>query len=521
MKQLLVKPIVMVLLLIVVPTVLLTVFQLNSLNQQEENFERIYQRQLKSVIFSLNMYADDVVGQWVSKISVANQTPIDSKTKIFEFIKSTPQIKGVLLYPYKKNNETDHTLVVGDIRSGLIQEIQDSCKANTTDITRLFTYLQNNYQKVVPFSLATSPQYSAFVFATSDNDGNKWLGSVLVDTEKFLIDLLVPRIQSTAQQDMAIAIKNIRDDSILYANNKETEYDDSDINETLWQLPHYAIYLKPLGNTAEALMNKRSRNNLWLLIMVDLVLLIGAVLIYANVRKQLQLAKIKADFVSNVSHEIRTPLALISMYAESLQLKRVSSEEKLQRSYQVIYRESRRLSGIVNNILNFSKMESGKRKFRFDTFDLNENIRQVLGRYQYATQANDVEFILNIDKTIPNAWGDKEAVDEVLANLIDNAIKYSKNQKYVEITTGAEDDMVWVEVKDRGIGIPQKEQALIFNQFYRVTVSNLAQEVKGSGLGLNIVKKIVHAHNGSVSVQSQPGKGSAFKIYLPSTRDKL
>ena len=520
MKHLFVKPIVMVLLLIVVPTALLTVFQLSSLNEQEDAFERIYERQLKSVILSVNMYADDVVGQWVSKVVYLWQNKTDDNAEVVEFIQGNSQILGIVLYAFSDETGLSDQKVLGNVTSAITAQVLDSCSANQTNISRLFTYFQSNYQKVISFSLAEAPEFSVFVFAMVNNRGDKWVGTLVVNTENFLIDILAPRIQSTAQQDMAMAVKNSRDGSVLYANNNSTEFNDDDIHEKLWQLPNYSIYLKPLGNTTEALIKKRSRNNLALLMAVDVLLLLGAILIYRNVRKQLHLAKIKADFVSNVSHEIRTPLALISMYAESLQLNRVKGEDKLQRCYHIIYREAKRLSSIVNNILNFSKMESGKRKFTFNAFDLNENIRNVVTRYQYEMQSNEVEFVLHIDKEIPPAWGDKDAIDEALVNLIDNAIKYSKDKKYVEIGTGIEGDEIWVEVKDRGIGIQRKQQALIFDQFYRVTEGNLAQDTKGSGLGLNIVKNISNAHRGSISVQSEPGKGSTFRMYLPRAKER-
>ncbi len=520
MKHLFVKPIVMVLLLIVVPTALLTVFQLSSVNQQEAAFERIYERQLKSVILSLNMYADDVVGQWASKVAYLWQDNNNSNADVIDFMQGNSQIQGTIVYAFSEESGLSDQVVLGNITSDIAEQVLDSCNANQTNISRLFTYLQSNYQKVMSFSLAKAPESSVFVFAMVNSQGEKWVGTLVVNTEKFLIDILAPRIQSTAQQDMVMAVKSSRDGSVLYANNQSSEFNDDDIHEKLWQLPNYSIYLKPLGNTTEALIKKRSRNNLGLLVAVDVLLLLGAILIYRNVRKQLHLAKIKADFVSNVSHEIRTPLALISMYAESLQLNRVSGEDKLQRCYQIIYREAKRLSGIVNNILNFSKMESGKRKFTFDAFDLNENIRNVVTRYQYEMQSNEVEFVLHIDKEIPQAWGDKDAIDEALVNLIDNAIKYSKDKKYVEIGTGAEDDKIWVEVKDHGIGIQRNEQNLIFDQFYRVTDGNLAQDTKGSGLGLNIVKNITNAHRGSITVQSELGKGSAFRMYLSRAKER-
>lgn len=508
------------LLLIVMPSLLITVFQMNSIDQQEQAFEEIYQRQLTSVIFSINMYADDVVNRWVAEVSdqVDDVGGVDS----FDFKALTNQqglITGVLLQSYEEDSLNERKIILGNITNDLANEVVDSCSQNLKKVEKLFVYLESNYQKVMVFEIKGARTH-ALVFALKNHKGENMIGAIMVDSDRFIQDVLGPRIQSVALQDVAIGLKHRQSRNITYSNTKDIRYTSDDINQTFWQLPSYALYLKPLGDSADTIIKKRSKNNLFILAIVDFVLLLGGVLTYLNIKKQLQLAKIKSDFVSNVSHEIRTPLALISMYAESLQLNRVKGEEKLQRSYGIIFREANRLTGIVNNILNFSKMESGRRKYVLDTFDLNKHVTAVADRYRDSIKNVDVEIILTLEKELDNVWGDKEAIDEALANLIENAIKYGKGDKKVEIATGLLDNMLWMEVKDNGIGIPEKEQKLIFKQFYRVTVGNLAHQAKGSGLGLNIVKQIVDAHKGKITVDSEVGKGSSFRIYLPMDNKK-
>ncbi|WP_075590495.1 sensor histidine kinase [Labilibacter marinus] len=504
------------LLLIVMPSLLITVFQMNSIDQQEQAFEEIYKRQLTSVIFSINMYADDVVNRWVAEVS--DQVDDLDGINNFDLKALTNQqnlIVGVLLQHFKGDSIHEKKYKLGDIPDELAKQVVDSCTANLKNIERLFIYLESNYRKVMVFEAKGVRSKHALVFALKNHKGENLIGAILVDSESFVQDVLAPRIQSVALQDVAIGLKERGSENIIYSNTKDITYTSDDINETFWQLPSYALYLKPLGDSTDAILEKRSRNNLFILAIVDFVLLLGGVLTYFNIKKQLQLAKIKSDFVSNVSHEIRTPLALISMYAESLQLNRVKGEDKLQRSYGIIFREANRLTGIVNNILNFSKMESGKRKYTFDTFNLNNNVIAVADRYGDSIKNTNVEFIMTLNEELDNVWGDKEAIDEAIANLIENAIKYGKGDKKVELATGLIDNMCWVEVKDNGIGIPAKEQKLIFKQFYRVTLGNLAHQAKGSGLGLNIVKQIVDAHKGKIVVDSEVGKGSRFRIYLP------
>ncbi len=521
MKQLLLKPAILVLLLIILPSVTITVFQLNSLNQQEEAFDEIYKRQLKSVIFSLNMYADDVVNQWVSKVSNYVQNDEENKDSLINsFINNYSHIKGFLLKEVTGEDKYIDYNRFGNISANENTEINELLYANSKVIDQLFSYLQNNYRKVQVFDLTRNSNENIFAFAIQVSDQQKYVGMLLIEAELLIVDILVPRIQSTAQSDMAIGVIQKEQNKLVYSNNKETTYEPEDINEVFWQLPDYSIYLKPLGNTTQSLVRERSRNSVFLLIIADLVLILGAVLIYLNVKKQMHLAKIKSDFVSNVSHEIRTPLSLISMYAESLQLNRVRSEEKLQKSYSIIFREANRLSGIVNNILNFSKIESGKRKFVFQSLSLNTSLNSILERYHLGTENQQVQFIKKLEDNIPNVWADRQAVEEVLANLIDNAIKYSKENKVVEISTGNTGEMNWIEVKDNGIGISREEQKLIFKQFYRVTDGNLAHHAKGSGLGLNIVKQIVEAHHGKIDVESEIGEGAVFRVFLPVVKIK-
>ena len=521
MRLSLIKPIILVVLLIITPSLLITVFQLNSISQQEKAFEEIYQRQLTSVVFSINMYADDVVNRWVADVAeeYKNRDGLD-EASMKNFVEKQQLVKGLVFNQYSAGKLHQERLTYGKLKENLVNELVDSCTANINKIDRLFTYLGSDYQKILVFDAEEDVSTHMLAFVLINQRNEKVVCAMFVDTERFILDVLVPRIQAVAMKDVAIGLLHSQSRRLIYANQKEVEFGKNDIGQDFWQLPSYSICLKPLGNSIQAVLKERSRNNLLVLIVVDFILLLGGVLTYVNVKKQLQLAKIKSDFVSNVSHEIRTPLSLISMYAESLQLNRVKGQDKLQRSYTVIYREARRLTGIVNNILNFSKIESGKRKFEMKSFDINKNVNTVTERYEDSLKSDQINWVINTNDSIPYVLGDTEAIDEALANLIDNAIKYSGDNKKIEVSTGMVDDMVWVEVKDNGIGIPKKEQKLIFKQFHRVTEGNLAHKAKGSGLGLNIVKQIIDAHKGKILLDSEPGKGSSFRIYLPMDKSK-
>ena len=248
---------------------------------------------------------------------------------------------------------------------------------------------------------------------------------------------------------------------------------------------------------------------------MDIILLLGAWLIFRNVTKQIELSQLKSDFVSSVSHEIRTPLALITMYIETLEMGRVKDTKNVKEYYSIILNETTRLSGIVNRILSFSQIESNKRKYCFSETDINEIVENAALSFRYSIENKGFGYSFKPDKNIPLISVDREALADAFVNLIDNAIKYSTEIKDIEVRTGKSDKYVYVEVEDHGIGISEKNQKYIFDKFFRVTEMNLANRVKGSGLGLAIVKHIMDAHEGKICVISSPGAGSTFRLSFP------
>jgi two-component system phosphate regulon sensor histidine kinase PhoR len=282
----------------------------------------------------------------------------------------------------------------------------------------------------------------------------------------------------------------------------------------LWIFPEYKIGISLVGQTIEELVQQRALTNILLIGLLTLVLILGVWIVYRNIKKEVEIAQIKSDFVSNVSHELRTPLSLISMFSETLEMDRVKTEEKKKEYYSIISSEANRLSKIVNSILNFSKMEAGKRQFNFVESYLNDVVENVYRSYKFHLEQKGFTFHLTKDETIPIIKIDEEAVSEAMVNLVDNAVKYSDNKKEITIRTGKENNFAFVEVEDKGIGIPDKDQKKIFEKFFRVSSGNV-HNIKGSGLGLSIVKYIMDAHKGEIKLNSKIGEGSKFKILFP------
>ncbi len=278
-----------------------------------------------------------------------------------------------------------------------------------------------------------------------------------------------------------------------------------------------ALGIKFQGTTAEAISNRWVLQSFLILGVLSVLMIGGLVLTYRSVNKQVALARLKSDFVSNVSHELRTPLALIRLYAETLELGRITTQEKKHEYYSIIRKESERLSALINNILDFSRIEAGRKEYDFRETDIAELVRNTLDSYRYQIEQQGFALEEHIDPGIPAVRVDREAIARALVNLVNNALKYSDNEKFLGVRLYRENSLLKLEVSDRGIGIERHEQSRIFEKFYR-TCDPLVHNTKGSGLGLSLVRHITQAHGGEVEVESMPGRGSKFTVSLPLAR---
>jgi signal transduction histidine kinase len=278
--------------------------------------------------------------------------------------------------------------------------------------------------------------------------------------------------------------------------------------------PEITLAIKYQGTTIADIGSRFLRYNYMVLAALSILMMGGIWLTYRNISREMKLAKLKSDFVANVSHELRTPLALIRLYAETLELGRLTAKEKYQEYFHIIREESERLSALINNILDFSRIEAGRKEYEFKETNLAELVRSTLDSYRFQIEQNGFVFEEKISSDIPPVNVDREAIARSLLNLVNNALKYSKGQKFIGVSLYRSDSLVKLEVQDRGIGIPQNEQEKIFEKFYRCG-DPLIHNIKGSGLGLSLVRHIVRAHGGDVNVESSPEKGSKFTIALP------
>jgi two-component system phosphate regulon sensor histidine kinase PhoR len=267
----------------------------------------------------------------------------------------------------------------------------------------------------------------------------------------------------------------------------------------------------------------------FVLLLVLFIALMGVVLIGATffglryTVRQLELAQIKSSFVSNVSHELKTPIALIRLAVETLEMRRLSSPEDSEKFLRSISREAMRLNHLVDNILDFARLEAGKKMFRFVPVNMVDVVRDAVESFRPRLEDQGFRLEVELPADLPPVRGDAAALSQCMLNLLDNAMKYSRTRREVKVTAVARTDesgaaeALAVSVADRGIGIPSREQKSIFEKFVRIE-TGLVHDVKGAGLGLSLVDQIIRAHGGRIELKSAVGEGSTFTLVLPVAR---
>jgi signal transduction histidine kinase len=268
------------------------------------------------------------------------------------------------------------------------------------------------------------------------------------------------------------------------------------------------------AQTIPEIVTANTRPQLALMIVLALVMAGGVFFVASAAAREVRVAELKSNFVASVSHDLKTPLALIQLFAETLELGRVRNSERAQEYYRIINTEARKLTRLIENILDFSRMEAGLRPYRTAPADIGALANQVLE--DMASQFKQMQFDvrLHVEPDLPRVNVDEDAVEQALENLLANAMKYSGDAKQVDVRVGRVNSHVCVSVTDRGIGISRREQKKIFRKFYRVN-SGLGGGPQGTGLGLAIVDHTMRGHGGFVRVDSEPNHGSTFTLHFP------
>ncbi|HSE98013.1 MAG TPA: HAMP domain-containing sensor histidine kinase [Blastocatellia bacterium] len=530
---------------ILLPTTILSVIQYRSLVELEGKTKVAVQENLRQTLQTVTRRVEEklqntarksLAGLNAAELERGNLEELECKLaevkqlypeidQIFAFHRcSTPNKDFAIFYTSEGIRRIEGPQLKENPYSYTAWKAYDSSRAarSSSDWKRDYYYWQISCCQ--SSMLKRGHEYQQYIFRSLSCPGKteSWsFAGIALNTkhikEQFLPDIIPDALMKceidVKNTDLALAVfdehKNELYASTTGANGPEVSLAFGPI------FPRWDLALGYKNTTIEALARDNFQKNLMLTLFVFSLLIFGIILTLRATSREMKLAQAKSAFVSNVSHELKTPLALIRLFAETLELGRVRSSEKAHEYYRIINNESRRLTQLINNILDFSKIEAGRKEYEFVESDVAEVVEDVVRSYEYQIVNAGFEMKTEIDHDLPPAAIDRDAISQAVLNLINNAVKYSDENKEVSVGVRARDKAIEIEVADRGIGIPRSEHEKIFEKFYRVS-TGLVHDTKGSGLGLALVKHIVEAHNGKILIESVPGKGSRFTIQIPT-----
>ncbi|MFT4413144.1 ATP-binding protein [Fredinandcohnia humi] len=244
----------------------------------------------------------------------------------------------------------------------------------------------------------------------------------------------------------------------------------------------------------------------------------GAVAVLRDMTEERRLDKLREDFIANVSHELRTPIAMLQGYSEAIIDDIASSDEEKKEIVKVIYDESLRMGRLVNELLDLARMQSGNITLKKEQVDVDLLITRVIRKFQGLAKDNRITLTARIEGVIGELYIDPDRIEQVLTNLIDNAIRHTDENGHVEVHVASQENGILVEVKDTGSGIPEVDLPFVFERFYKADKARTRGK-SGTGLGLAIVKNIIDAHQGNISVHSKLDEGTTFTFILPRKND--
>ncbi len=280
----------------------------------------------------------------------------------------------------------------------------------------------------------------------------------------------------------------------------------------------WTLLLQHAAGSLDAAVARARSRNLWLSFGILGVLAASAGLVLVNARRSEQLAAQQMDFVATVSHELRTPLAVIRSAAQNLSAGVIHEPDQARRYGELIESEGRRLTDMVEQVLEYAGLSGDRRPPASRPVDAAALVREVLSASASLPEAAGVQVDVRVDDPIPAVMADEEAIRRALHNLIGNALKHGGDGRWIGVSvergSGRDEGQVLVSVADRGRGIPAAELAKVFDAFFRGRLA-LERQIRGNGLGLNLVKRIAEAHGGRVTVKSAPDQGSTFTLHLP------
>jgi len=279
-------------------------------------------------------------------------------------------------------------------------------------------------------------------------------------------------------------------------------------------VPYWQILVKPKNLD---ILNQYITTRRWVysitLILLIFGMFLGIFLVFRDMSREKKIGQLRSDFVSNVTHELKTPLTSIRMFAETMLLGRIKKKKEQQEYLSIIVDESERLTRLINNVLDFSKIEKNKKEYQFEFINLSDVVQSAVNSMRYWLKEQRFKIEVKIESGIKTK-ADGDAIEQAVLNLLSNAMKYSFKQKEIILDAWTENQSINIQVRDKGMGIAEAQKKRIFDKYYRAH-SDHQGDKGGAGLGLTVIKHIVEAHQGKIKVESKVNRGSTFTIVLP------
>jgi len=386
--------------------------------------------------------------------------------------------------------------------------------------------LRNTLEQIQTDKSDSSDLYGA----VKQVDINYYTVDINEELHPFYLETLLKRefYNQYVREDFQYGIYDCFTDSIVFGNmikfSEDSLYSPTNEQSLINTYPnlkwekkdgHYFTVFFPNINDDVAKIEPNTFSSWWYLVFVGIFPLLFFAYSINVILKQKRLSDIKNDFINNMTHELKTPISTIGLSSEMLLKGTITEKEDIQRYAGVIFKENNRLKNQVERVLNIAKLDKEKLELKKEVFHLHEILEEAKDIFEFNQLTHDGKITLQLDAVSDTINGDSVHIGNVIYNLIDNAVKYCKNKPEVIVRTYNEKKGVCLEIEDNGIGIKREHLKMIFDKFYRVSTGNI-HDVKGFGLGLYYVGLVVEAHHGTIDVKSTPGKGSTFKIWLPT-----
>ena len=517
--------------LAVVPAAAFAVLQGVVVGESEARLAQIRDDQLDGLLFSVNQNAWDTATGWADRLARAEGVSGPDAVAVpaaRAFLAEAPTVQLVLAAdtaradvrafaadepaPLRPTDGaawayspagTDRTFR-GDVRALLPDSL----------VSRLLAQQTAGYRKIEPVPLPGGGLALVFAAAPLRPGGPPRLLGFVLDPDPFVETFVMPKLRDVARGGIELGVFHAAKPDPIAAT-APLVWADVERHRPLWLLPEYAVGARVGEGSVEAALRRRVGQSLGLIGGVSVILGLGALFAWRGVQREVEVARLREDFVSNVSHELRTPLALIRMYAETLAAGRVPPDRH-DHYLDTIVSESERLSRLVGNVLHVQRFDRGTARVECRPLDLAALVADVAERYRPVVERAGCALAVCAGGSVPVS-ADPDALAEAVVNLLDNAVKYG-GAGPVEVRTAREGGAAVVTVADRGPGVPPALRQRVFSPFVRVqpeSADGLVHTAKGTGLGLALVRRIAEAHGGSASVGGRPGGGAVFAITLP------